>query len=698
MSAIVHTSDAENIKSNLLMEKVVWQIDTIPDRNVTESIVALAKAYGDSVVIRMAPKSYSIWESVRRNGFVIKRGTGVNDLKEISAVLPVAESMTKSNAFIKDSFAVAAAFILYGNIDKSSVSGLYSLYEANENILGTSLLLAEFSTAAANTFGFRFVDKDVKPGQNYYYEISTKDFNSPENTALIHVLNEKRPFRMPYEFNVIPGDGAMVLDWSLDYNKGNFTHYKIERSTDGKKFLPLTERPLIFSETNGYNRTNFSYTDSFNIINNSKYYYKLYGYDSFSDVSPAASASGTPRDLTPPVPPKLDKVDFNDQTYQFAIEWEIDIEKVEADLAYYQVMVARDQQGTYSAVSPKLGVSDFNYTYDLGTVWTEEMEGRYYFRIDCYDESGNVSQSDFETSFVPDYTNPSAPDSISGYVDSLSFVHLSWFKSASKDVRGYWLYWGNSLNEELALVSKDIIADTSYQYYIPEKSLKKHLYYVVRAEDHAFNRSESTLPVLVKLLDKIPPTRPSIKSINTDSLTLRLNIGLSSSDDVRYHELYRREALSKDTAWVLLDTLDTEVTYTDTAAGLDVLYQYRVRAIDFAGNKSIFSPLKSGILKVTGDQTKVNNFIVKQKPKSPQVEMSWQVSIPAKLKKETYSIDVYRSTGQDGVKFYKNLAAGQESYLEQNLEAGVLYNYALRVKYDNGLTGGLSEVKSIIIK
>lgn len=672
--------------------------DSMPDKDATDYTIALAKAYGDSIVIRMSPSNYALWESIKKDGFIIKRGNSKSDMQVIATVFPYSETATKSPSFSKDSLANAAAYILYGTIDKSTIQGAYKLYEANQNILGMAMIISEFSKEAANTLGFRYVDRNVVKGERYIYEISTKKFSEPKHVAIVEVSNELKVSREPYEFEVLTGDNNLELRWSMDYNKNHFTYYKIERSTDGKQFFPITLKPLLFSETDDYVRHFYNYVDSLDIVNGTKYFYRLYGGNSFAEYSPAATASGTPRDLTPPVPPKITKATFDDKLIQFDLEWDIEIETVPADFAYYQVMASRDDGASYAAVSPKLGLADFSYTYDLGSEWKEVNEGRYYFRLDCYDKSGNMSYSDYETSFVPDYTNPAAPDTLSGFIDSLSFVHLKWNKSTSKDVRGYWLYWGNSNKEELALVSKDILTDTSYQYYVPDKTLKKNLYYTVRAEDFAYNRSGISNLVKVKLLDKIPPTRPSIKSINNDSLRLQLSLGLSQSDDVYFHELYRREATAKDTTWSLLDTLWNLSSYIDQTAEMNKSYQYKIRAVDSVGNKSIFSPLKSGIIKVTAKNTSIGKFVVKQKAKSNIAEISWQVNVPEKLVEATYIIELYRSTGQSGVKHYRNIAGDLDSLTDPDLQSGVLYNYAVRIRYDNGWTSELSEIKSILIK
>lgn len=696
--AFGHISDLEpHLKSHKIKQNQS-SFDTLPVHNNDDKIIGMAKAYEDSIVLRMSPPYYLFWESVKQNGFTIKRGTSKDNLKEISKVFPYPMESSESKLREMDSISQVAYFLLYGNIDRGDLQG-YKLYQADQNILGMAMLVSEFSKDAANILGFRYVDRNVSKGQKYVYEISTEGFKDSKHNEVIELVNTLQAIKEPVAFQVLDGDNTLTLQWSKD-NVENFTYYKIERSTDQKNFEPITLRPLFFNSTNDTLTNNFTYKDSLDIINGTTYYYRLYGGNSFAEYSLAANASGTPRDLTPPVPPKITKVTFDDKLIQFELEWDIEIATVPADFAYYQVMASRDERVSYSAVSPKLGLADFNYTYDLGTEWKESNEGRYYFRLECYDKNGNKSSSEFETSFVPDYTDPAAPDTLSGYVDSLSFVHLKWDKSTSKDVRGYWLYWGNSTQEELALVSQSILTDTSYQYYIPEKSLQKNMYYVVRAEDHAYNRSDVSNIAKVKLLDKVPPIRPSIKSIQNDSLRLQLNLGLSPSDDVYFHELYRRETMSKDTSWQLLDTLwniDSD-TYIDQIAELNKSYQYKIRAVDSVANKSTFSPVKSGVVKVTAKSTVISQVSVKQKEKSKAVEVSWQVEVPKKLSTTAFTVEIYRSSGQDGIKHYKKMDKDLDVFTDTDLQSGVLYNYAVRVHYDNGWTSELSEIKSILIK
>ncbi|MBK8245519.1 MAG: hypothetical protein IPK88_18980 [Saprospiraceae bacterium] len=697
-------SESETYVNNLGINKLVQQRfykDTlIPSRTkANEGIVVLAKAYNDSIVLRFAPPDYAFWVRAQKSGFVVKRGKDSTSLKQIAIVFPIPLKQIDTSNFSKDSFSLMATGLLYGNVDRSQIQGYMKDYRANQQILDMSLLVSEFSANAAHILGFRYVDKDVRPGETYYYEVSNPVYENKKYKAKTKIKNEYKSIRAPYQFNISTGDEQLTLRWSKDYNGRAFTYYMIERSDDNKNFYPITERPLVFYQSElSKGIPDFSYIDSLNLINDTKYYYRLLGGNSFGEFSPAALADGTPKDLTPPSPPKITNASYDYKSQLFNIEWENDFDNLSADFSYAQLMVARNEKGPYAALSEKLGPTDFNYIYNLGTDVTEEMEGPYFFRIECYDQSGNKSFSEFESAFVPDFTNPAVPDTLIGSIDSLSFVNIQWPKSSSKDVRGYWLYWANSPDAEFSLVSQTILTDTTYKYYIEEKSLTKNIYYTLRAEDYAYNRSDAAIVLKLKRRDVVPPITPMIKAAYTDSLKLKLNIIPSGSDDVRINQLFRRDIDSKDTTWTLLDSFPSMSIYSDHKAVLNTHYEYKMRAIDSTGNISTFSVIKGGILKATSQNLEIKDFKIRQTKNSNEVELSWNFNPPKELKDKKYKFIISRSTGQDGVKYYQELNAEMNSYKDSKLNGGVLYNYAVSVKYEDGLSSLNRDIKSLLIQ
>ncbi|MFZ1358209.1 MAG: hypothetical protein WAS28_06950, partial [Saprospiraceae bacterium] len=63
-----------------------------------------------------------------------------------------------------------------------------------------------------------------------------------------------------------------------------------------------------------------------------------------------------------------------------------------------------------------------------------------------------------------------------------------------------------------------------------------------------------------------------------------------------------------------------------------------------------------------------------------------------------YKFEIFKSIGSQELALYKELSPAEFGMTDMEVVAGVLHNYAVRIRYDNDWTSSLSEVKSIIIK
>lgn len=663
----------------------------------TSRVKLLARAYSDSIVLRMAPKDYTAFVNATKKGIQIKRSSDNNNFEVITTVFPVAQDKLDVNALKADSFALMAAGILYGKNTSTKGMNPGDVNRANNELFGTGLMLAEFSTNAAKVLGFRFVDKNVERGKEYYY--SANVIGEGEYGSTVKVTNEFIEEREPYQFQVKPGDGSLKLVWSKDYNRRQFSYYWIERSNDNKNFYPILERPLVMFETEVSEKAPvFDYVDSFNIVNDQMYYYRFYGGTSFAEYSKPALASGMPKDITPPNPPDLLDVSYADSTKSFTINWDFNLDELSEDLDYYQIMTSRHEDGPFIPFSPKLGLEDVGYLHELSGNWDEKNEGRHYFRIDCYDYKGNSSSTNHGIAIVPDFTSPLTPENFQGYIDSFGIVRLNWNKSKSQDVSGYWLYWTNDPSAEFSLVEQVSITDTSYIYYIPEKSLSKYIYYTLRAEDYNYNRSQAHPILKVKRLDKIAPVTPTILKINNDSCRIKLIFNLSPGDDIFENEVYRSSISQKDTGWIKIGTFGMNTEFIDTSAQFGFTYQYKIRAVDTVGNKSQFSPVKSGNRSIDKSLAIISDLTINQLNKTKNSELKWNFKMPSGFPNKQYTFLIFRSGGMDGVKYYQSVSSAELVFTDKGLNPGVVYNYAIQIQSEDGWKGPVSEVKSILIK
>jgi len=120
--------------------------------------------------------------------------------------------------------------------------------------------------------------------------------------------------------------------------------------------------------------------------------------------------------------------------------------------------------------------------------------------------------------------------------------------------------------------------------------------------------------------------------------------------------------------------------------------------VDDFGNRSANSNVGQVFVPFPSDKF-VPKLNLPAKNINNEVEVSWQKeSQEIKGKNIGYKYLLYRSVGSQDVMFYKEVPSTEFKVADDSVTPGVLYNYAVRVKYDNGWAGDLSEVKSLLIK
>lgn len=120
-------------------------------------------------------------------------------------------------------------------------------------------------------------------------------------------------------------------------------------------------------------------------------------------------------------------------------------------------------------------------------------------------------------------------------------------------------------------------------------------YYRIVAEDESDNASEPSTPVSARALDLTPPLAPGWPA--TGAIALQPDVdGIDrvvltwqeAADDPGLSYLVRRRAVG-DVPWVVVSTWIEGGTFTDARSNPDTSYEYQVRAMDVAGNRSDWS-------------------------------------------------------------------------------------------------------------
>ncbi len=658
---------------------------------------AIGKAYGDSIVIRWGPSSPRLWQQAMADGYNIYRMSPDQSRELIKTVYPWSESeITESIAH--DSIALMAAGILYNDeeVNAEQEQGLFDKSSAFENNYGFALYAAERSGLAADILGLRYVDKDVSADSNYTYLIGTDGVNTPLLWGKVDLTNTLILDPKPVYFRTESQEKVIKLVWDKPENENRFSGYLVERSTDGTNFEPLNKTPLVFSENDQFPLQQFSYLDSVG-VNYKEFHYRLIGLNSFSEVSEAATTIGMARDFTPPFVPKITKALFVDSLKEFTIKWQNPVQP--DDFSHYQVMMSDMPNGFYSSVSEAISAEETEFVLKVGDM---DIDRGFYFKIQSQDTIGNSNISMNKNCNVPDLIPPDAPEVLTGIIDSTGLVKVAWEASKAKDLAGYWLYWGNDPNQEMSLVNDDILTINSHSWYVDDVSLNEKIYFCVRPEDDVYNKGDASPIIEVSRPDKVPPTTPFVLAANPVNGEIEITWKLSKSDDVEGQLLYRRLVSKLDTMWTLLDTLSvSQNNYTDANILIDQPYQYCFKNFDDANNVSDFSNVKTAKIPFPKEKAIVSDLEVKLK-KEESIKantLNWEYQPPNdQIANVHHTFEVYRGVGGENPKFLQSVDSDINTFVDPEVIDGVLYNYAITIKYENGWKGNQSEIKSLLVR
>lgn len=660
------------------------------------SVKLLHRAMGDSIILRWGPSTPTLWERATKDGYQIYRSNRDEELELIAEVFPwkqdeITESL-KGNPS-----ALAAASVLYGERKETNDDNFVEEAMQYENRHGMALFAAEQSPLAAEILGLRYVDNSVKADSGYTYIVRTPSLTEPLLWGRTVAFNTYVPVQAPVDFRAVPGDKVIRLTWDKNENERLFSAYQVERAAGDGNYIPLHDQLLIFGENRNTEIKEFYFEDTVG-VNEELFQYRVRGMTSFAEWSTYAYVEAEGQDLTPPGVAQIIDGRFNDTTKIFYLDW-VPPTPMDADLNHYQVLLGQTYDGDFNPVSNYLSKDSTSYTFGVGDMDTDRG---FYFKIQSVDYRGNVSESLPYPVIVPDITSPPPPAWVRGTIDSLGVVNLSWAESEAKDVRGYWVYWSNSPQKEMALFNEDLIKGTSYTHVVERKTLNKKLYVVVRAEDDAYNRGLATEILAVDRPDKVPPQPPAVGAIKVEAETAVVNWRASASDDVVKYILLRREEEAGFSSWTELVTLSADqLSFTDEEVVIGKSYEYSMKALDDAGNVSRQGNVQSVKIPFPAEEVAVTAFtaVASQDQANPANTLSWEYTPPERdLRGGDYEFVVYRGSGARALQEIAKVPAGTMTYTDNDIYSSVLYNYAVRVRFANGWQGAMSPVKSILSK
>ena len=384
------------------------------------------------------------------------------------------------------------------------------------------------------------------------------------------------PPATPANFHAAAGDTKVSLTWDAN-TETDLAGYQLSRRVTGD---PTWGAPQTLPKT----ATTFTDTG---LTNGTAYDYQLVALDNAGNPSTAATASATPQatppppDTTPPATPAGFRAAAGDA--KVSLTWDANTED---DLWGYRL---------YRRVSTETSWPD-TPTEVLGKVTSFTDSGlqngtSYDYRLVAVDNTGNPSPA-ATASATPvdttprDTTPPAAPTGLRGTSGDGS-ASLTWSANTENDLAGYELYRRLSTDTTWSDTPVEVLPAGTTSFMDTDLQNGTSFDYRLSAIDTSNNRSAPSAATSVTPLaprDTTPPDAPTGLVVTSGNSVANLSWVANTDADLDSYRVYRRVAGGTWSATPLATANGTG--YVDLAVVNDTAYDYRVTAVDLAGNES----------------------------------------------------------------------------------------------------------------
>lgn len=644
----------------------------------TIKVALQTHAAKNKIQLRWAVNSPSAWYFTNKNGFSLVRYTIVRD----TAVLAKPEKVLLAEVLKpqpldnwehiaqQDNYAAIIAQALYG--DSFEVSGgtkdlsqIIALSQEQEQRYAMSLIAAEMSFPAAMFAGWGFEDTTVKKNERYLYQIIPLNTTATQHVEIGKAyigLRDYAELPRPLDFAAVWGNGSVLFTWDYKAMLMNYSAYYLERSEDNKQFRRITKMPL----TNIMGSDRMFHTDS--ITNGKTYYYRLQGVNSFGDLgaySETLSGKGVSQLIYVP----FIKEALPDGKGGVDIMWEFD-ERGNADIQSFELRQSVSVDSTFTVAIANIKPTERTINYK-----TPLPEG--YLTIAAIPHKGEAAVSFPHLLQMEDTIPPAAPKGLTGFVDTLGVVHLSWELNSETDFYGYRIYRGQTKGEEL--VPQNDVAHQSNEFTdtINIYNLNPMVYYAVASLDKRYNQSELCATIELEKPDVVKPSPPYITKYEATAQGVRLEWASGRDETIRSFRIYRKIQGESEAVRIAEITDAAAHSYEDTTVEDETNYVYYIQSATKSGLQSDASPEIAVKSKSKTNEAGITQF--KAKRTTDGIHLSWQHSSII-----IRSVNLYRKAGDEALLLWKELDIVQQEITDQNAQPNTVYEYLLVIKDVHG--------------
>ena len=677
---------------------ITFLLGTLLTGNVAYSqkngVELLCSPRKDSILLRWAPTNQKVWKVGNEYGYTILRYTIIRDKKipkEIEKVQlngmpfkphPLSDWEPLANS---DKYVAIAGECIFNDEYKGVGTGgnpfiALRKYKNEMHRFSFAIYAADQSIAAARLSGLYFADKTAKPNEKYLYRVFIPVPDSimlVDTASAFTALSEYQPLPKPFDFNAEWGDKVVTLSLNYRYLNHIYNSYIVEKSEDGgKNYRSIKDGGIVPLAEKGVSPELLYVSDTLQ-SNDMVYYYRVKGISAFGETGPPSDSlfgKGTKPITKVPVIVGNTVIDNN----KVKLTWTYP-EDMNDYISGFRIYSSPKPKGRKTKIYESKLSSERTFTDSTPDITN-------YYLISVFNANKEKFSSISTYAELVDSFPPAPPQRVIGSIDSSGVVTVRWNRNTDRDLEGYRVYSANNPNFEFILETPSVIGDTLFTDTVNIKTLTRNIYYKVRAIDFRQNQSDFSEMLTLARPDVIPPVSPLIKSIDFRDGKIVLIWVNSTSSDVAFHRVYRRE--KGDSLFTLIAKLeripDKYTTFTDKKVEDGKEYVYYLKAEDAGGLLS--GPTKTVSCKTSGIK---ESIVLKRREQTDKVKLLWNI----KSSKKVAKVLIYRKVDELPMQLYDNTT--EDFYFDNRLSPEKTYEYKIKAIYDDGSSSELSNAVKV---
>lgn len=675
-------------------------LDLQAQDTLQHKIEIVGRAQQDHIILRWAANTPRLWELANKYGMKLERYTILRDGKalktpelktypELFKPLPLEEWEKISE---NDDYALVAAQAIYGesfevteDFSSDIAKAINQTKELEQRHL-FALFAADQSKNTALASGLMLEDFEVKENEKYLYTITCPLPSNlpPADTSFIYIgLEDYFPLPTPTGLNSDIMNGSVILSWEGRKYMDFYNSYIVERSDDGgNTFQSITDVPIVTPLDDKGSIPEFVFKGDTLVELQKKYVYRVKGINPFGEISPASdTVSATVFPKLNGTPHIANTIALNDGKMQ--IRWQFPTAQRDS-IDGFRLKRSDKINGDYKVIKDNISNKDSIAIDDA------PLASNYYI-ITAFDKFGNESRSLPFLGMLVDSIPPAAPVGLSGVVDSLGKVTLTWNKNTEPDLIGYQVFRANFSTEEYIQLTTETITDSMFSDSIILNTLTHTVFYTVKALDSHFNPSTFSEVIKLKRPDTIPPAPPQFVSVSSEIDGIHLSWNNSTSDDVQKHTLYRKT--KEQAGWEVIQLYPNDKptsSYIDKNLQTETQYAYVIMATDSAGNESQISKPVSMNSNVVVPIAEIKKVKAKVNYEEKNIELTWEYATPV-----VHKYLIYKSKEYGQLVLYKEIKGDQLTFKDKNVEMNTEYHYRIQASMENGKLSNFSKQVNI---